>query len=293
MTPAVEVLCVAVLALAVFLRARGPAVVRAGERAVGIGLGAVLTEHSCIAAYGFYGYDAGWHGWAGHVPLLVAAIWVVVVLSADDIAAAIRQPARSQVGHAALVGALVVADASLVEPIATHVGLWTWSEPGVFGVPWIGILGWGYFAGATTFWGRALAPAAAEPTPSHAGAAHALQATGVRAVAVALASTATTHVLLLATWWGGLRWLGRGAAPVDGVAGTAWALAAVAVVTIVGRGVGVPVSLLAPRLAPAAFFLGLLVAVPAGHALSWYALAFVPPWVALAAGGVHRGRRFR
>ena len=29
-----------------------------------------------------------------------------------------------------------------------HAGLWTWTEPGLFAVPPIGIIGWAYFAGA-------------------------------------------------------------------------------------------------------------------------------------------------
>ena len=42
-----------------------------------------------------------------------------------------------------LVGALIVlADASLIEPVAVASNLWAWTEPGLFAVPPIGILGW-------------------------------------------------------------------------------------------------------------------------------------------------------
>ncbi|MSP92466.1 MAG: carotenoid biosynthesis protein [Myxococcales bacterium] len=289
-TTTVEWLCIAVLALAVALRTRGPAIDCAAERAIGIGLGALLTEHSCISAYGFYHYSPGWHGWAGHVPVLIGAIWVVVVLSAEDIAGAVWPNVTPGARHAALVGSLVVADAALVEPIATHAGLWLWHEPGAFGVPWIGMLGWGCFAAAASYWGRAVPriPLGRLATPT--GAHHDVLGATIRVVGVGVASAATTHVLLLAAWWGALRWTGRSEAPVVCVSAAAWACACVAVLACASLRRRVPFVVLAPRLAPAAFFFGLLAASPAPAALIAYAAAFVPPWAALAVGGARKNR---
>ena len=67
-----------------------------------------------------------------------------------------------------------------------HAGLWTWTEPGLFAVPPIGIIGWAYFAGA--------AMACLD---------------GARPVAAMVVAPLVTHVLLVASWWAAFKWLSR------------------------------------------------------------------------------------
>ena len=58
---------------------------------------------------------------------------------------------RSSSRVALLGAAIVLADASLIEPIAVRAGLWRWTEPGLFAVPLVGIVGWAFFAWAAAF----------------------------------------------------------------------------------------------------------------------------------------------
>ncbi|NOZ01223.1 MAG: hypothetical protein GXP54_04960, partial [Deltaproteobacteria bacterium] len=44
-----------------------------------------LAEDSCIRMFGFYGYADGWHLFLDRVPVMVALIWPLVILSARDI----------------------------------------------------------------------------------------------------------------------------------------------------------------------------------------------------------------
>ena len=100
-----------------------------------------LGEESCIRLYGFYGYASGWWLRLVDVPLAVVCIWPIVVQSALDLTRALPAP-----GRALVAAGLVVVDASLIEPISTTIGLWSWLEAGPFSVPVIGVLGWGCFA---------------------------------------------------------------------------------------------------------------------------------------------------
>jgi hypothetical protein len=217
-------------------------------------LGAWLAEASCIAAYGFYDYSPRWHAFVGTVPLLVPAIWIFVVLSARDVAAQLRLPPWC-------VGLLVWYDACLIEPIATHAGLWRWHAAGPFAVPWIGTLGWGLYAAAAVVWCGRL------------GAR--------RRWWLAVLAPLTTHVLLLAVWWGLLRWMGRTAPAPWTVALGSWIVAALLAVVLLRtrRKLAWPLAL--PRVAPAAFFFALLAWSGAEPVLWTYAGAFALPWVAV------------
>src|SRR5262249_12701740 len=126
-----------------------------------------------IRSYGFYQYSTlAWSMFVDRVPLLVALIWPVVIDSAHQLAG----------GRARFTFVIVLADAALIEPIAARAGLWAWNEPGLFGVPFIGMLGWGLFAAAAS--------------------------TLLRRGRVALLfAPLVTHILLLASWWGALRWV--------------------------------------------------------------------------------------
>ena len=79
-------------------------------------------EASCVAWYRHYDYHAPWHLRLIGVPILVPLIWPLVILSAREVVTALW-PAVSGARRAALVGALVVFDASLVEVVAVRAGL--------------------------------------------------------------------------------------------------------------------------------------------------------------------------
>ena len=213
-----------------------------------------MAEDTVIHAYGFYSYSPGWSVTVDQVPLMVLLIWPVVILSARDLALSLGGRAS-----AILVGLVVLADASLIEPIAVRAGLWSWSEPGLFGVPPVGLLGWAYFA--------ALAARVGPGSP----------------VRLLLAPAAATHLLLLATWWGALRWV-SGPIPPWPAVGLAWAGSLALTAAILRRGLHerVPTRDLLMRLPAALFFFGLLAVHREGaEPLVAYALAFGPPYLAL------------
>ena len=149
-----QLACLAIVALYVAVRMRrAEDRVQVARRLALLVAASWLGEDSVIRAYGFYFYDARWDLFVDKVPLMIVIIWPVVVDSAWQLA---RRLAPSRVALAA--AALVLADASLIEPIAVHAGLWRWTEAGLFAVPPIGILGWALFAfAAIALWLRARA----------------------------------------------------------------------------------------------------------------------------------------
>jgi hypothetical protein len=219
-----------------------------------------VGEDSVIRAYGFYYYSPRWHLFLDRVPIMIAIIWPIVIHSAWTLARRLT----TRAAWVPLIGAgLVLADASLIEPIAVHAGLWRWTEPGLFAVPLIGIVGWAFFAGAVMACLQRARPAAA-----------------------VVAAPLATHVLLVASWWLAFKWL-SGPLPAWPFVVAAWlilgGLAALAVRFRVGR--RIPRADLLIRGPGAAFFFVLL----GLHGLDLppliaYALAFVPPYLALLLG---------
>jgi carotenoid biosynthesis protein len=253
---ALELACAAIVAIYVFAR-RG-ALPELGLLAVA----GFLGEDSVIRAYGFYSYSPRWHLFIDRVPLMIALIWPIVIHSAWSLGRRFS-PAG---GWAPLIGAgIVLADASLIEPIAVHAGLWTWTEPGLFAVPPIGIVGWAFFAGAAM-----------------------VCLERARPVAAVIFAPLVTHVLLVASWWLVFKWLSRPLPAWPFVAG-AWlvlgALALAAARLRPGRGQPAFRKDLLLRGPGAAFFFVLLVL----HArdlpsLCVYSVAFAPPYLALLLG---------
>jgi hypothetical protein len=173
---ALELACAAIVAL--YVIARRDAVPQLALLAVA----GFLGEDSVIRAYGFYYYSPRWHLFLDRVPLMIVVIWPIVIHSAWSLARRLGPRAWTP-----LVGAaIVLADASLIEPIAVHAGLWTWTEPGLFAVPPIGIIGWAYFAGAAMACLERARPAAA-----------------------VIVAPVATHVMLVASWWLAFKWLSR------------------------------------------------------------------------------------
>lgn len=154
-----------------------------------LAVAAWVGEQTCIATYRYYSYSDAWHARLDLVPALVPLIWPLVVLSSRAVVTSLA-PGLSMPRRAALVGALVVVDASLVEVVAVRAGLWSWAEGGHLGVPLIGIVGWGFFAAS----------------------ADAVLGSGrrLRRAALVVVAPLATHALLVVAWWALLRWVGRG-----------------------------------------------------------------------------------
>ena len=220
-----------------------------------VALAAWLTEDSCIHLYGFYEYHAPWTLFLDRVPLVVALVWPAVILSARDVALALA--GGNVVKSLARTGAIVLADAALIEPIAVHAGLWRWTVEGPFGVPVIGILGWSVFGWAVSL--------ALVKGPSLAW----------------WLAPLLTHAFLLVAWWGALRWIP--APPAAGAAVSAAVIAGFFTITTWRKGhPAIPGDVLLARFAAACFFGALLLsgASPSIPLAAWSA-AFVPPWLAL------------
>lgn len=271
-----ELACLPIVTLYVVTRARlDPAPAQLVFRLALLAAAAWLGEASCIALYGFYAYEpSAWSLWLGPVPLFIPLIWPSVVVSAHDVA---RHVAPK---HTTLVAsALVLADASLMEPVAVRAGLWRWSEPGLFEVPLIGIAGWSYFAlaslGLLALLEKHRAPALA-------------------ALSVLVLAPALTHGLLLATWWGLFRWVQGTVPPLAALIPLA-ALSLALAVTVWRERLRfvMPPALLWVRVPAALFFFALLVLHGRDDAaLVAYALSFAPPYIALTRLPTLRSRRF-
>lgn len=261
---AIELGCLAVIAFYLAVRHRAgdlPGFLRA---AAVLAPAAWLAEDTCIRLYGFYGYAPAWHAHADRVPLLIAIIWPLVILSARALARHLA-PDATAAKRAALTGALVVLDAAFIEPVAVRAGLWSWTVPGIFGVPLMGILGWGLFAGAATFLVDVL-PGRTKPL-------------------AILLSPLATHAALLAAWWGFFRWIPRPLPDVGALAVAAAGSAVLAVRAASPRAAPpVPLHEMVARLAAASFFFVLLASFARREpVLLAYALAFAPPYLVLMA----------
>ena len=237
---------------------------RAGRSTLIVRMAAMATaawiaEDSAIRLYGFYFYAADrWTLYVDQVPLLVLIIWPVVVTSGIDLLGALRVPSSR---WPVLLGLLVVADAWFIEPVAVDAGLWTWTSPGPFTVPTIGVLGWGFYAVGVGF----------------------VVARQRSSLWMLLVAPLLCHVLLLATWWGLLRWL-PAPLPDAVVAGLGWLTAAGVVVAIARRRPAGLRRLVFFRAPAAVFFFGLLAVYGRDAddaALVGWAVAFAPPWLAL------------
>jgi hypothetical protein len=225
-----------------------------------------MAEESCILLYKFYSYSPSWSLFLGKVPLLIILIWPVIIHSAWDLASQLLHPGHKFVPLVA--GAIVCTDAALLEPVAVNAGLWSWAKPGIFHVPPIGILGWGYFAFCCTL----MLHWTMRPNPSKGGTLLRL-----------LATVVGTHLLLLTSWWGALRYASRFDINMFAV-GIAWVLSLVLVYRILRRGTGrrIQRKTLLLRL-PAALFVFLLLALNVGgpSLLVIYALGFIPPYLTM------------
>lgn len=264
-----EAACVAIVALFVGVRAaRDPEPFVFVRRLLLLVAGAWIGENTVIHVYGFYHYDPRWSLFVDRVPLMIVCIWPVVIHSAWDLSGYILRGEQTSVRRVALMGcALVLADASLIEPIAVNSQLWYWTQPGLFEVPPIGIAGWAFFAG--------LCMAIFESNRRRGRS-------GLADLAVLVLAPLGTHVLLLATWWGALRWLNHTVPPWPAVA-VAWVVSLTLLMRVLNGRLydRVPSIEMLLRVPAAAFFFVLLILDAEQPALVAYALAFAPPYLAL------------
>ncbi|MFO0748249.1 MAG: hypothetical protein U1F43_21695 [Myxococcota bacterium] len=186
-----QALCVVVLAAAYALHLRQVAPEERRAALVDIALvalGAWLAEETSIVRYRVYGYPDWWWLKLDEVPILIVAIWPMVVLSARAVVSGLF-PAAVGVRRALLVGLVVAVDASLVEVLAVRAGLWSWTLGGYLGVPIIGILGWSFYAAGMSW---ALDASTRSRLPRWA---------------TPLVALAITHALLVAAWWALFKWV--------------------------------------------------------------------------------------
>ncbi len=216
------------------------------------------SEHSCIELYGFYAYSPDWSVFLGHVPLMVALIWPVVVLSAWQLARAVLGAGSRWI--APCVAAVVLTDAALIEPVCVNAELWHWTHPGLFEVPPIGVLGWALFAGLVTLPLEALEQGPRRWFPTLLGV------------------VPGTHALLLGAWWGLLRWV-EGSIPTWPAVAVAWLLFLALAAWLWHRRLPFPRHLALGRSPAALFFGALLITAQAPLALFAWALASTPAWL--------------
>ena len=262
-----EVVSLAVLAFSAAMVARGgrEALRRFALEAALIGVAAWVAEDLCIRWFGFYAYPEGWALKLDRVPLLVGAIWPFVILSARGVVLFLLGPrSASPLQVAALTGLLIIFDAALVEPVAVRAGLWAWSEPGVFQVPPIGIVGWGVFGAVCTL---------CLELPRTGGP-------GLRTMLplLPLVAPLAANGLLVILWWSGFRWVLRGEWPLP--AALAASLGASALFLYIARRhrASASLELMLPRGSGALLFFCLLGAHFA-PGLAAYAVCFAPPYV--------------
>jgi hypothetical protein len=227
-----------------------------------------MSEESSIRLYHFYSYSPTWGLFLGRVPVLIILIWPVIIHSAWDLASQLLHSKRKFIPLAA--AAIVCTDASLIEPVAVNAGLWSWTQPGIFDVPPIGILGWAYFA--------FLCVLLLETGREEVGSKR-------YALLILVCPLIATHLLLIATWWVALRWINIPMNPAA-VAGVAWAISFMLVCRILKRRTGMRVKKKALLLRLlAALFVFALLALNAGGSglLVLYVVAFAPPYLMLMA----------
>ncbi len=269
-----QIACLAIVATFLVFRARLEAEpLSLFRRLFLLALAAWAGEDTCIRAYGFYEYSESWWLFLDKVPLLIVLIWPIVIQSARDLGTCLwagrDRPTERRV--ALTVFGLVLADASLIEPISVQSGLWRWTEPGIFSVPPIGIVGWAFFAAIAVF---LFERAAWRHRPW-------------QEALVLVIAPAGTHLLLLVSWWGAFRWVNV-ALPSWPAPLLAWLVS----IPLATRAIQlrtrqrVPPILLWLRL-PAALFFFVLLGVHGRESgsLVAYALAFAPPYLAIFSRG--------
>lgn len=266
----IEIICLLILVIFIgfqlkYNEAPGPFL----RRLFWMGVAAWIGENTVIHAYHFYSYSPHWSLFVDQVPLMILLIWPVVIYSAWNLVGYLLSASPWKI---ALAGAaIVLADASLIEPIAVAAKLWKWHEPGIFEVPPIGILGWSFFAFGCILlleWNK--------------GADKKWYWDGL----VLILPPLVTHFLLLASWWGFFRWVNE-TLPSWPVVGMFWGLAILLAFWAWREKASAKVPLLEMVLRiPGAVFFFVLLALYGRECIPLiaYALAFSPPYLVVTFG---------
>lgn len=264
MLSAVPLLCVFIVAIYVAMRlGRAPDRGAVAARLALLAVAAWVGEDTMVRAYAFYGYAGHLGPPIDRVPVLVPLIWAVVIDSAHHLAGRLTGRRIPLVA-----GAIVLCDASLIEPVAVRAGLWSWAEGGFFAVPFIGVFGWGLFTAAAVWVHERFAP---QRAPIGA------------VVAAVLLPALVTHAGILVTWWGAFRWM-RGAVDERAIGVLVWILLPALAVAAWRRGLRrrIPLATMLVRVPGALFFYALLALHGRDDlALVAYAAAFTWPYLAL------------
>jgi hypothetical protein len=274
-----ELVCAAIVLVWIVLRARRDPSPR--HLLLRLGLLAAagwVGEDTMIRAYHFYAYSEDtWAIFIDRVPLAIAMIWPVVIHSAWDLARVLARASPRAVPF--IAGAIVLADAALIEPIAVRAGLWRWTEPGLFAVPPIGVVGWAVFAVLAI----AVLTGVSEKRRLRADA-----------LAVIVLAPAGTHAVLLALWWSLFRSVNGEVAPEPAIAVLVILSVAATLFVLRSRAAArVRLGDLVVRIPGAAFFFVLLAAHAEDGALVAWTLAFAAPYLALTFRAAVRARRQR
>ena len=224
-----------------------------------------MAEESSIRLYGIYDYSPVWHFFIADVPLVVILVWPALIHSAIVLSSYFLSP-DSRFIHLMAAG-IVLADAMLIEPIAVSFDLWLWHQPGLFGVPVIGLLGWAYFAFFAVGFFIPINP------PGR------IKLKFLFLLVVVLIGT---HLLLLISYWTFFKWTTATVDPVWSVVAV-WIISAMLFSLVISAKTGHHIELkpLLIRIPAAVFFYALLFAKKNSLPLILYCLAFVPPYLAM------------
>lgn len=200
-----------------------------------------VVEETSIRIYHFYQYSPDWCLFVGHVPVLVALVWPVVIHSGWELASQFFN--EYKLSHHLVAALIIWIDASLIETISVKAGLWEWHGAGFLGVPFIGIFGWAYFAFLSGFILRL-------KKERKAGAG--------KIFLMFFFAVFGTHILIIGTWWLIFRYILFPVNPAF-ITALAWIISFLFIYTIQRRNVGanVNISVLLMRIPPALIFLAL------------------------------------
>jgi hypothetical protein len=224
-----------------------------------------MAEESSIRFYGTYAYSSVWNLIIVDVPLVVIVVWPALVHSAIALSSFFSTPNSCYV-HL-LAGGIVLTDAMLIEPISAGFNLWQWHQPGLFGVPIIGILGWAYFTFFSTgFFSPLNLPGGIK----------------LNSPLMLVLAVIGTHLFLLVSYWAFFKWM---ITPINPIlsAVVVWIGSAILFFLFAFTNIGDRVVLkpLLIRIPAAIFFFALLFVGKNPLPLIIYCLAFIPPYIAM------------
>lgn len=237
-----------------------------------------IAEGSCITFYGFYTYSPAWHFYIANVPLVVILVWPAVIHSASVLSSSLLRP-NSRLTPL-IAGCIVLTDAMLIEPISVNFNMWHWNQPGLFGVPLIGLMGWGGFACFAV------------------GFFMPIDRLGQKWFKLPIriaASVIGTHLFLLFSYWVFFKWMIFSISPTFS-ASAVWVISAIlfSLFLFTSTGHRVELKTLVSRLPAALFFYILLFSQKDSPTpLIIYALALILPYIAIVINASFSNKPFK